>query len=76
MKGSVLYDFPVACEDKTADTMDRFERVLKVVCPSTKGDYFLRIPCDEHFNTCAKARLGTFTGFDPEAKPVEFAIET
>lgn len=73
--GNELYDFKTGTP-KTAEDIERFERILKVVCPSTRNEYFLRIPYDEHFNTTEKARQGTFNGFDPDAKPIAFAIET
>lgn len=69
-----LVDFPVITAiDRDAD---KILRILKVNCPSTKSEYFLPVPPTEDFNTCAKARNGTFTHFEPKAKEVEFAIET
>lgn len=70
-----LIDFPVKY-DKTEFEADRTLRILKVVCPSTKGDYFLKIPPTKDFATCQSARNGTFTGFEPNAKPITFDIET
>lgn len=70
-----LIDFPVKY-DKHEHNPDKTLRILKVVCPSTKGEYFLKIPPTDDFKTCKRARNGTFTGFDPQAKEVEFAVET
>jgi len=73
-EGYELYDFH---SKGGGDDLDRVIRVLKVVCPSTKNEYFLRIPADKHFNTCYKAREGTFNGFDIDAKTkIAFALET
>jgi len=69
-----LVDFPVKAEDNRDS--DKILRILKVQCPSTKSEYFLSVPPTEDFNTCAKARNGTFTQFEPKAKQVEFAVET
>ncbi len=71
-----LIDFPVKVADPKDEQEDRFLRILKVPCPSTKQYYFLKIPPVDAFNTCAKARNGTFTHFELNAKPVEFAEET
>lgn len=68
-----LIDFPVKTEEEDAD---KILRILKVNCPSTKSEYFMPVPPTEDFNTCAKARNGTFTHFEPKAKEIEFAIET
>jgi antitoxin component YwqK of YwqJK toxin-antitoxin module len=74
--GNELYDFPVKYDKSGTDEMDRFERVLKVICTSTRQEYFLRIPAHEKFATCENARQGTFNGFDPDAKHIVFAQET
>jgi hypothetical protein len=70
-----LYDFDLKA-DKDEDQIDRVLRVLMLTCPSTKMKYYLRIPANPRFDTCYKARQGTFNGFDPDAKPVDFALET
>lgn len=71
-----LIDFLVDVEDRADESADKILRILKVQCPSTKSEYFLPVPPTEDFNTCAKARNGTFTHFEPKAKEVEFALET
>jgi hypothetical protein len=84
-RGNALYDFKTGTkpirdrytpEGEIENEIETFERVLQVKDSSTSQAYFLRIPYDEHFNTCEKARQGTFTGFDIQAKPLEFALET
>jgi hypothetical protein len=74
-QGYTLLDFPIR-EDKDEFNGDKYLRILKVVCPSTKGDYFLRVPPTDDFKTIAQARNGTFTGFEPNAKEVKFVVET
>ena len=69
-----LYDFPIVPEDKTNN--DSILRILQVKCPTTKNNYFLKIPPTNDFNTCEKARQGTFNGFELNAKEIAFAVET
>lgn len=83
--GNELYDFKVkyTLEGKfkgsgvheELDEDDKAIRILKVVCPSTKNNYFLRIPVDEDFATCESARQGTFTGWE-KGKVIKWNIET
>jgi len=70
-----LIDFPVRY-DKDEQEPDKVLRILKVVCPSTQGNYFLKIPPTPDFATCRSARNGTFTGFEPKADEMVFVKET
>lgn len=82
-----LYDFPIKTNEKRyqgndqySDEEDEYDqahiRILQVTCPTTKGQYFLRVPALPHWNTCEKARQGTFNGFTANAKNIKFERET
>jgi hypothetical protein len=77
-QGYQLIDFKVRYDkhDHLGDRPDKVLRVLSCPCPSTKSKYFLNIPPTDDFKTCLKARNGTFTSFEPNAKEVVFDKET
>jgi hypothetical protein len=78
--GNELYDFPIPKsvykDNDDVEDIEKVERVLKVICTTTKTEYFLRIPYDEHFATCENARQGTFNEFDVEKPHIKFTKET
>lgn len=80
--GNELWDFKTGAKHNgreeawNSNEIDTIERILKVICPSTHQAYYLRIPYDENFNTCEKARQGTFNGFEVNGEKIEFALET
>jgi len=83
-----LYDFPIKNRldhyhfqnEYATEEEDRYDnnhiRILQVTCTTTKGKYFLRVPALPKWNKCELARQGTFNGFDPDAKPINFERET
>ena len=87
-KGHKLYDFPIKNRldhyhfqnEYATEEEDRYDnnhlRILQVICTTTKENYFLRVPALPKWNTCESARQGTFNGFDPNAKPINFERET
>ena len=70
-----LYDFPIWHDKRETSDIDKYLRILKVVCPSTHQNYFLRIPAHERYNTCENARQGTFNKFE-DKEHIKFALET
>gem|GEM_PF-1609306 len=85
-RGNALYDFPIKPVNRMSNLFNRDDedwqydethlRILKVTCTTTKGEYFLRVPALKRYSKCEEARQGTFNGFEPEAKPVTFKLET
>jgi hypothetical protein len=85
-RGNALYDFPIKPANRMSNLFNRDDedwqydethlRILKVTCTTTKGEYFLRVPALKRYSKCEEARQGTFNGFEPEAKPVTFKLET
>lgn len=87
-RGNTLFDFPIKSQNRLNNFFGPREnqedwlydethlRILKVTCTTTKGEYFLRVPALKRYSKCEEARQGTFNGFDPEAKPVTFKLET
>ena len=79
--GYQLIDFEVPTDkrdfmDKEDEYEEKHLRILKVICPSTKNNYFLPVPAMKQWDTCEKARQGTFNEFDAQAKPIVFKLET
>ena len=85
-RGNALYDFPIKPVNRMSNLFNREDedwqydethlRILKVTCTTTKGEYFLRVPALKRYSKCEEARQGTFNGFEPDAKPVTFKLET
>lgn len=86
-RNNKLWDFPIKNKDKRYSMNDQYSdeedeydqahlRIVQLRCPSTKSDYFIRVPALPHWNTCEKARQGTFNSFEPNAKAIKFDKET
>jgi hypothetical protein len=73
---NTLYEFPIPPDGREGENADKVLRILKVTCTSTASEYFLRVPPTKEFDTCEKARQGTFNGFEPSAEPIKFKLET